>query len=112
MRILREKKEKTMKTLAVYLKNYIKECILAPLFKQFEAILELIVPLVMAAIIDRGIGMGDKPYILKMGLLLAAIAVAGFIAASIAQYFAAKAAIGFSTELRSALLRKIHSLSF
>lgn len=112
MRILREKKEKTMKTLAVYLKNYIKECILAPLFKQFEAILELIVPLVMAAIIDRGIGMGDKPYILKMGLLLAAIAVAGFIAASIAQYFAAKAAIGFSTELRSAVLRKIHSLSF
>lgn len=112
MRILREKKEKTMKTLAVYLKNYIKECILAPLFKQFEAILELIVPLVMAAIIDRGIGMGDKPYILKMGLLLAAIAVAGFIAASIAQYFAAKAAIGFSTELRSAVLRNIHSLSF
>lgn len=112
MRILREKKEKTMKTLAVYLKNYIKECILAPLFKQFEAILELTVPLVMAAIIDRGIGMGDKPYILKMGLLLAAIAVAGFIAASIAQYFAAKAAIGFSTELRSAVLRKIHSLSF
>lgn len=112
MRILREKKEKTMKTLAVYLKNYIKECILAPLFKQFEAILELIVPLVMADIIDRGIGMGDKPYILKMGLLLAAIAVAGFIAASIAQYFAAKAAIGFSTELRSAVLRKIHSLSF
>lgn len=101
-----------MKTLAVYLKNYIKDCILAPLFKQFEAILELIVPLVMAAIIDRGIGMGDKPYILKMGLLLAAIAVAGFIAASIAQYFAAKAAIGFSTELRSAVLRKIHSLSF
>ena len=101
-----------MKTLAVYLKNYIKECILAPLFKQFEAILELIVPLVMAAIIDRGIGMGDKPYILKMGLLLAAIAVAGFIAASIAQYFAAKAAIGFSTELRSAVLRKIHNLSF
>ena len=101
-----------MKTLAVYLKNYIKECILAPLFKQFEAILELIVPLVMADIIDRGIGMGDKPYILKMGLLLAAIAVAGFIAASIAQYFAAKAAIGFSTELRSAVLRKIHSLSF
>lgn len=101
-----------MKTLVVYLKNYIKECILAPLFKQFEAILELIVPLVMAAIIDRGIGMGDKPYILKMGLLLAAIAVAGFIAASIAQYFAAKAAIGFSTELRSAVLRKIHSLSF
>ena len=112
MRILREKKEKTMKTLAVYLKNYIKECILAPLFKQFEAILELIVPLVMAAIIDRGIGMGDKPYILKMGLLLAAIAVAGFIAASIAQYFAAKAAIGFSTELRSAVLRKFHNLSF
>ena len=112
MRILREKKEKTMKTLAVYLKNYIKECILAPLFKQFEAILELTVPLVMAAIIDRGIGMGDKPYIIKMGLLLAAIAVAGFIAASIAQYFAAKAAIGFSTELRSAVLRKIHSLSF
>ena len=112
MRILREKKEKTMKTLAVYLKNYIKECILAPLFKQFEAILELIVPLVMADIIDRGIGMGDKPYILKMGLLLAAIAVAGFIAASIAQYFAAKAAIGFSTELRSAVLRKIHNLSF
>ena len=101
-----------MKTLAVYLKNYIKECILAPLFKQFEAILELTVPLVMAAIIDRGIGMGDKPYIIKMGLLLAAIAVAGFIAASIAQYFAAKAAIGFSTELRSAVLRKIHSLSF
>lgn len=101
-----------MKTLAVYLKNYIRECILAPLFKQFEAVLELTVPLVMAAIIDRGIGLGDKAYIIKMGLLLAAIAVAGFIAASIAQYFAAKAAIGFSTELRSAVLRKIQSLSF
>lgn len=112
MRILNEKKEATMKTLAVYLKNYIKECILAPLFKQFEAVLELTVPLVMAAIIDRGIGMGDKPYIIKMGLVLAAIAVAGFIAASVAQYFAAKAAIGFSTELRGAVLRKIQSLSF
>lgn len=101
-----------MKQLAVYLKNYIKECILAPLFKQFEAVLELIVPLVMASIIDYGIVMADKDYIIRMGLVLLALAAAGFIAACVAQYFAAKAAIGFSTELRSAVLKKIQTLSF
>ena len=61
-----------MKSLMRYLKNYRRECVLAPLFKMLEASFELLVPLVMAAIIDRGIGMGDRPFILRMALVLAA----------------------------------------
>ena len=101
-----------MKNLAVYLKNYIKECILAPLFKLLEASFELTVPFIMASIIDIGIESGDTAYIIRMGLLLVLLAAVGFGSACAAQYFAAKAAIGFSTELRSGMLRKIQSLSF
>ena len=92
-----------MKKLLVYLKDYIKESIIAPLFKLLEASFELIVPLVMAAIIDCGIGQGDKGYIYKMSAVLVALAAVGFICAVVAQYFAAKAAVGFSTKLRHAL---------
>lgn len=85
---------------------------LAPLFKLFEATLELIVPLVVAAIIDRGIGEGDGGYIIRMGLVLAGFAAVGLLFSITAQFFAAKAAIGFSASLRTALLKKIQSLSY
>ena len=101
-----------MKKLLVYLKDYIKESIIAPLFKLLEASFELIVPLVMAAIIDCGIGQGDKGYIYKMSAVLVALAAVGFICAVVAQYFAAKAAVGFSTKLRHALFEHIETLSF
>ncbi len=101
-----------MKRLAIFLKSYIRECILAPLFKLLEASFELLVPLIMASIIDSGIGGGNNAYIIKMGLLLVALAAIGFGASCAAQYFAAKAAIGFSTELRSALLKKLQTLSY
>ena len=73
-----------MKKLLVYLKDYIKESIIAPLFKLLEASFELIVPLVMAAIIDGGIGQGDKGYIYKMSAVLVALAAVGFICAVVA----------------------------
>ena len=101
-----------MKKLLVYLKDYIKESIIAPLFKLLEASFELIVPLVMAAIIDGGIGRGDKGYIYRMSAVLIALAAVGFICSVIAQYFAAKAAVGFSTKLRHALFEHIETLSF
>ena len=101
-----------MKKLLVYLKDYKKESILGPLFKLLEATFELIVPLVMAAIIDVGIAAGDKPYIMKMCLVLILLAVIGLVCAITAQYFAAKAAVGFSTKLRHALFQHIESLSF
>lgn len=101
-----------MKHLAKFLKGYIPECILAPLFKLLEASFELIVPLIIAKIIDVGIGNADTHYIVRMGFILAALAAVGFAAASAAQFFAAKAAIGFSTGLRSALLNKIQTLSY
>ena len=101
-----------MKKLLVYLKDYIKEAIIAPLFKLLEASFELIVPLVMAAIIDGGIGRGDKGYIYRMSAVLIALAAVGFICSVIAQYFAAKAAVGFSTKLRHALFEHIETLSF
>lgn len=101
-----------MKKLAVYLKKYIVESILGPLFKLFEASLELIVPLVVAALIDNGIGNGDRGYVLKMCLILAGFALAGLLASVTAQFFAAKAATGFSTELRSSLFAHIQKLSF
>lgn len=101
-----------MKKLLVYLKDYIKESIIAPLFKLLEASFELIVPLVMATIIDGGIGRGDKGYIYRMSAVLIALAAVGFICSVIAQYFAAKAAVGFSTKLRHALFEHIETLSF
>ena len=101
-----------MKQILKYLKEYKKECIGAPLFKLLEASFELIVPLVMAAIIDNGIAASDKPYIWKMGGMLVLLAAVGLISSVTAQYFAAKAAVGFSTKLRHILFEKIESLSF
>ena len=101
-----------MKQILKYLKEYKKECICAPLFKLLEASFELIVPLVMAAIIDNGITASDKPYIWKMGGVLVLLAAVGLVSTVTAQYFAAKAAVGFSTKLRHILFEKIESLSF
>ena len=101
-----------MKQILKYLREYKKECICAPLFKLLEASFELIVPLVMAAIIDNGITASDKPYIWKMGGVLVLLAAVGLASSVTAQYFAAKAAVGFSTKLRHILFEKIESLSF
>ena len=101
-----------MKKLLVYLKDYKKETILGPLFKLTEASFELFVPLVMASIIDKGIATQDRPYIVRMGLVLLALAAIGLTCAITAQYFAAKASVGFATKLRSALFKHIQSLSF
>ena len=104
--------ENTMKKLQVYLKDYKKESVLGPLFKLLEATFELIVPLVMAAIIDTGVATGDKSYIMKMCMVLVLLAVIGLTCSITAQYFAAKAAVGFATKLRHALFAHIESLSF
>lgn len=101
-----------MRKLLVYLKDYKKESVLGPLFKLLEASFELIVPLVMAAIIDQGVAFEDKPYILKMCLVLVLLAVIGLVCSITAQYFAAKAAVGFSTGLRHALFEHMEKLSF
>ena len=101
-----------MKKLLVYLKDYKKESVLGPLFKLLEATFELIVPLVMAAIIDTGVVTGDKSYIMKMCMVLVLLAVIGLTCSVTAQYFAAKAAVGFATKLRHALFAHIESLSF
>ena len=89
-----------MKKLLVFLKDYKKETILAPLFKMLEAGFELFVPLVMAAVIDKGIYSSDIPYVLKMGLVLVLLGLIGLTCSITAQYFAAKAAVGFSTQLK------------
>lgn len=101
-----------MKKLLVYLKDYKKETVLAPLFKMLEATFELFVPLVMAAIIDRGIGDGNTSYVLRMGAVLIALGVIGLVCSITAQYYAAKAAVGFSTQLKHALFEHIQGLSF
>lgn len=101
-----------MKKLLVYLKDYKKESVLGPLFKLLEATFELIVPLVMAAIIDTGVATGDKSYIMKMCMVLVLLAVIGLTCSITAQYFAAKAAVGFATKLRHALFAHIERLSF
>jgi ATP-binding cassette subfamily B multidrug efflux pump len=106
------KMENTMKKLLVYLKDYKKESVLGPLFKLLEATFELIVPLVMAAIIDTGVATGDKSYIMKMCMVLVLLAVIGLTCSITAQYFAAKAAVGFATKLRHALFAHIERLSF
>ena len=102
----------SMKKLLVFLKDYKKESIIAPLFKMLEAIFELIVPLVVAQIIDIGISTANKGYILERCGILILLAVVGLICAISAQYFAAKAAVGFATQLRSALFSHIQTLSF
>ena len=114
-----------MRELLVYLKNYKKETVLAPLFKMLEAGFELFVPLVMAVIIDRGIGgsslaayesadmiVGDTHIVLRMGGLLVALGLIGLVCSITAQYYAAKAAVGFSTELKHSLFEHIQGLSF
>lgn len=101
-----------MKKLLIYLKDYKKECILAPLFKMLEATFELFVPLVVAAIIDKGIANSDKRFIVSMAGILVLLAMIGLIWAITAQYFAAKAAVGFATKIKHALFDKIQSLSF
>lgn len=101
-----------MYKLLKYLKNYKKESVLAPFFKLTEAVFELIVPLIVAAIIDKGIAGGNKLYILKMCGVLGIFAVLGLACAVAAQYFAAKAAVGFSAEVRHTLFSHIGKLSF
>lgn len=101
-----------MKRLIIYLKDYKKESILAPLFKLLEAFFELMVPLVMANIIDYGISNRSMGYIGKMGLLLLLLGIVGLASSITAQFFAAKAAVGFSTKLRQALFDHIEDLSF
>jgi len=95
-----------------YLKGYKKESVIGPLFKLLEACFELIVPLVMAKIIDVGIENRDMLYILKMGGVLILLGVIGLACSLTAQYFAAKAAVGFGTELRHDLFRHISTLSY
>ncbi len=101
-----------MKKLLKYLKKYTAEAIIAPLFKLLEALLELAVPIVVAAIIDKGIVGKDQPYIIRMSLLLLLMGAVGLAFSLTAQYFSAKAACGFSAGLRSALFGKIQSLSY
>lgn len=101
-----------MKKLLVFLKDYRKETVLAPLFKMLEAGFELFVPLVMAAVIDRGIAQSDIPYVLKMGGVLVLLGLIGLTCSITAQYFAAKAAVGFSTKMKHALFKHIQELSF
>lgn len=101
-----------MKSLMKYLNGYKKECVLSPLFKLLEATFELFVPLVMASIIDKGISNSDKPYIVKMCMVLIALGIIGLVCSITAQYFAAKAAVGFAAKLRHALFSHIQGLSF
>lgn len=101
-----------MKQVLIYLKNYIKESVLSPLFKLLEASFELFVPIVIASIIDVGIKEGNVSFIVGRCILLACLALIGMVAAITAQYYAAKAAMGFGKELRHSLYKKIQTLSF
>lgn len=101
-----------MRKLLVYLKDYKKESVLGPLFKLLEASFELIVPLVVASMIDVGIANRDKGYIIRMCLVMAALGLVGLVCSVTAQYFAARAAVGFATKLRHGLFAHIQSLSF
>lgn len=101
-----------MRKLFTYLSDYKKESIIAPLFKMLEALFDLFVPLVVAGIINNGILKGDRTYIVRMCLVLILFAVVGMACAILAQYFAAKAAVGFSAKLRGALFAHIQKLSF
>ena len=111
-----ERRSKSMKNLLKYLRDYKKETILAPTFKLLEAFFELLVPLVLASIIDYGIGdktgVVDEAHIWKMGLCLVGLAVVGLVSSITAQFFAARAATGFATKLRSALFKHLQSLNF
>lgn len=101
-----------MKHLLIYLKDYKKETVLAPLFKLLEALFELFVPLVMASIIDKGITHNDTGHIIKLGAVLVVLGIVGLISSLTAQYFSAKAAVGFATKLKHSLFEHIQGLSF
>lgn len=100
-----------MKRLLKYMRGFEGQCVLGPLFKLLEATFELFIPLVVAAIVDTGIGGGDREYIVKMCLVMIALGLIGLASAVTAQYFAARAAVGFSARLRHAVLERILSLS-
>ncbi len=101
-----------MKKLFTYMKGYRKECVLAPLFKMTEALLELFIPLVVAAIIDTGIGNSDTGYVVKMCLVMIGLGLLGLLCSVTAQYFSAKAAINFAAKVRHALFDHIQKLSY
>ncbi|MBE5794435.1 MAG: ABC transporter ATP-binding protein [Clostridiales bacterium] len=101
-----------MRTLFPYLKPFRKECIISPLFKLLEALLELFVPLIMAAIIDKGILAGNTGYVLKMGLGLVGLGILGLSCSVTAQFFAAKAAVGFTAKVKEVLFGHIQQLSY
>ena len=101
-----------MKKLLKYMKGYEKQCILGPLFKLLEASFELLIPLVVASIVDKGIGAGDRSYVVKMCAVMIALGIIGLICAVTAQFFAAKAAVGFSARLRHAVMKHILGLSY
>lgn len=101
-----------MKQLLIFLKDYKKESILAPLFKMLEASFELLIPIVMKLIIDVGIKNGDKRYILNMSIVMILLGIIGLICSITAQYFSAKAAVGFAAKVRSNLFKHIQRLSF
>ena len=101
-----------MRKLLVFLKDYKKETILGPLFKLLEASFELMVPLVIAAMINDGIKTGNKEYIIKMSIILVLLCLVGFISAVTAQFFAAKAATGFAKKVKRALFDNIQKLSY
>lgn len=101
-----------MKKILKYLKGYEKQCVLGPLFKLLEASFELLIPLVVASIVDQGIGSGDRGYIVKMCLVMVALGIIGLVMAVCAQYFSAVAAVGFSTRLRHAVMNHILGLSY
>ena len=95
-----------------YMRGYEKQCILGPLFKLLEAALELLVPLVVASIVDQGIGLGNRSYIVQMCLVMIGLGLVGLACSVTAQFFAARAAVGFCTRLRHALLEHILGLSY
>ena len=103
---------KCLKKLLKYIRGYGKECVLGPLFKLLEASFELLIPLVVAQIVDVGIGGGDRGYVVKMCLVMALLGVVGLVCAVTAQYFAARAAVGFAARLRHAVMEHLLGLSY
>ena len=101
-----------MKKLLIHMKGYIKESIISPLFKLLEACFELLVPLLVANIVDIGIANGDKPYVVKMCIIMAIFGFVGLACALVAQYFAAKASVGFATKVKHSLFSHIQTLSY
>ena len=101
-----------MKQILRYFKNYKLKAVMAPLFKMLEASFELLVPIVMAAIIDNGIANQDEPYIYKMALVMVGLGLIGLLCSITAQYFSAKTAMGIGKELRRDLFRHIETLSY